>query len=139
MKILAVDYGDARTGVATCDSLEMLATPLTTIYGKDPKDVAKQIIELAQLNGAKMLVVGLPRNMDGSEGARARICREFAERLERHSGIETQLYDERNSTIEAARYLNETDTRGKKRKEVIDAAAAAVILQSFLDYRKNNK
>lgn len=139
MRIMAVDLGDARTGIAVCDSLETLATPDSVIHEKQPDRLAEYIIEKADELRAGMIVVGHAVNMDGSHGDRAKKCATFADSLKIKTDIPVTLWDERGSTVTATRYMNETDTRGKKRKQVIDAAAAAVILQSYLDFRRNQK
>lgn len=138
MKILAVDYGDARTGLAVCDPGEMLASPLGTIAQWDPEKTAEEVVRAAGETGAQEIVVGNPINMDGTAGARSQTCREFAALLEQKSGLPVVLWDERGTTVTAARYLNTTDTRGKKRKKVIDAVAATIILESYLAWRKNH-
>ena len=138
MKILAVDYGDARTGLAVCDPGELLASPFGTVEHWDPRQVAEQAARAAREAGAERIVVGHPLNMDGSAGPRAQLCREFAALLREVSGLPVVLWDERQTTVTAARYLNDTDTRGKKRKKVIDAVAATVILESYLGWRKNH-
>lgn len=139
MKILAVDYGKARTGLAISDAGERLASPLTVIAQRDPERLVQQIAQIAGEQKAELLVVGLPKNMDGSEGESAQNARSFAERLERASGLAVELRDERGTTVSAHGYLNQTDTRGKKRKAVVDAVAATIILQEFLDYRRNQR
>ena len=139
MRIIAVDFGDMRTGIAVCDSLETLATPDSVIHEKQRDKVAGNVINKAKELSAGMIVIGLPVNMDGSEGERAKKCRAFADSLRSRTDIPITLWDERGSTITAIRYMNETDTRGKKRKQVVDAAAASIILQNFLDYRRNKK
>ena len=138
MKIMAVDFGEARTGIAISDSMEMLASPVSVIAEKDADVTVEKIVDEALKLSAKLVVVGLPVNMDGSEGERARRCREISEKLEARLTVPVRLWDERGSTKTAIYYMNETDTRGKKRKQTIDAAAATVILQNYLDYRKNN-
>lgn len=138
MRILAVDYGDARTGLAVCDEREMLASPLATVEHWDPRQVAERAAAAAKEAGAGRIVVGHPLNMDGSAGARAEKCREFADLVREVSGIPVTLWDERQTTVTAARYLSDTDTRGKKRKKVIDAVAATVILESYLAWRRNH-
>lgn len=138
MKILAVDYGDARTGLAVCDPGEMLASPLGTVSHWDPERVAEEAAKAARETGAERIVVGHPLNMDGSAGERARVCRDFAALLREKSGLPVVLWDERQTTVTAARYLNTTDTRGKKRKQVIDAVAATIILESYLAWRRNH-
>lgn len=137
MRILAVDYGDARTGIAVCDRSEFLASPLTVINEYNPEKCAAKVAELAKKEQAELIIVGLPRNMDGSEGGRAEKCTEFGRLVSELSGIEHKMWDERRTTITAHGYLNETNVRGKKRKAVVDAVAAVIILESYLAYRKN--
>ena len=136
MKILAVDYGDSRTGLAYCDKYESIAAPLGTIFEKSPEKCLQKIIAAAKEQGSELIVVGHPLNMDGSLGPRAKLCEELAERIERESGVKTALWDERVTTVQAIGILNETNVRGKKRKQVVDSVAATLILESYLDYRK---
>lgn len=137
MKILAVDLGKARTGLAICDESEFLASPLTVITEHNRERLCEKIGEIAVSERAKLLVLGLPRNMDGSEGDSAQGAREFGKLLEEHCQIPVAFSDERGTTITAHNYLNETNTRGKKRKAVVDAVAATIILQNYLDFRRN--
>ncbi len=136
MIILGVDLGEVRTGVAICDRFEMLAIPVCVITQTDDELIVSQIAEIATEKGAGEIVVGLPKNMDSSEGERAQKCIAIAERIEKLSGIKTVLRDERLTTVSAHNALNETNTRGKKRKAVVDQVAATVILQEYLDYRR---
>lgn len=138
MKIMAIDYGDARTGIACCDRTEFLASPVGVINETDMCALARQIAFLAEEYEVGMLVVGYPRNMNGSVGPRAEKCDEFAEKLREQVKVPVKLWDERSTTVSAHNILNETDTRGKKRKQVVDAVAATVILDSYLLYRHNN-
>lgn len=138
MKIMAVDYGDARTGLALCDRGEMLASPLCVVFEKNPERILEKVADQAKERGAERLVVGLPRNMNGTLGPRAQLCQEFAEKLEERTGMRVVLWDERSTTVAASQILNTTDTRGKKRKNVIDAVAATLILEGYLAYRKQN-
>lgn len=140
MKILAVDYGEARTGLAMCDRFETLASPLGIISEKSLPKTVEKIVYAAKDYDARMIVIGLPKNMDGSEGERAQKCRKVADLIRNIlPDIPVEMWDERNTTKSAIYYMNETDTRGKKRKEVLDAAAAAIILESYLVYRANQK
>ncbi len=140
MKIMAVDFGDARTGIAMCDRTEFLASPLGVIEEKSLPKTVEKIVYAAREYEAQMIVIGLPRNMDGSEGARAQKCRRVAEMVRNIlPDVPVEMWDERVTTKVATVYLNATDTRGKKRKQVIDAASAAIILEGFLAYRKNTK
>lgn len=136
MIIMSVDYGDVRTGVAICDKNEILASPVTVITERDADMLAEKIIMLAKERNAEMFVVGLPKNMDGSEGFRAEACREFAEKLREKSGISAELYDERLTTVSAHNALNMTNTRGKKRKAVVDAVSAVMILEDYMASKK---
>lgn len=136
MIIMSVDYGDVRTGVAVCDKNEILASPVTVITERDADMLAEKIIMLAKERNAELFVVGLPKNMDGSEGFRAEACREFAEKLSEKSGISAELYDERLTTVSAHNALNMTNTRGKKRKAVVDAVSAVMILEDYMASKK---
>ena len=138
MKIMAVDLGLARTGIAVCDELEMLASPITVINEKNESALINKIINQADILKVKLIIVGLPKNMDGTKGERAKECERIAKEIEQKSNIKTVLWDERCTTISAHNVLNVTNTRGKKRKAIVDAVAAVMILQSYLDYRKNN-
>ncbi|MBQ1437144.1 MAG: Holliday junction resolvase RuvX [Ruminococcus sp.] len=137
MIIMSVDLGKARTGLAVCDKTEFLASPHTVIFEKSPQKLLQKVAQAAQELKAELIVVGLPKNMDGSEGESAQNAREFAQKLAELSGVETVMQDERGTTVTAHGFLNETNTRGKKRKSVVDEVAATIILQDFLDKRKN--
>lgn len=137
MKIMAVDFGDSRTGIAVCDKSEMLASPLTVITEYNFERCAEKVAELAKKEQAELVVVGYPKNMNNTIGERAEKCQKFAELVSELSGISTELWDERSTTVTAHNYLNETNVRGKKRKAVVDAVAATIILETYLAYRKN--
>lgn len=139
MVILAVDLGKARTGLAVCDKSELLASPLGMIEDRNLDRVAEKVCEYVKERRAELIVVGLPKNMDGTEGESAQNARAFAKQLEELSGIPTVMQDERGTTITAHSFLNTTDTRGKKRKKVVDTVAATIILEDYLNYRKNNR
>lgn len=139
MRILAVDLGKVRTGIAVCDPGEILASPLTVIRQPNREKLAEEIAALAIREKAEELVVGHPVNMDGSQGDSAKGAQEFAQVLRERTGLPVTLRDERGTTITAHGYLNETDTRGKKRKAVVDAVAAVIILQDYLEYRRNQR
>ncbi len=139
MIIMSVDLGKARTGIAVCDFSEAFAFPKKVITEYNTEKLIGKIIDCAKEYSAKLLVVGFPKNMDGSVGFRAKECQEIAERIQTASGIETVLWDERCTTVSAHTALNFTDTRGKKRKNVVDAVAAVIILEDYLAYRKNKK
>lgn len=136
MIIAAVDLGKARTGIAVCDKSEMLASPYTVIEEKYMPKCIEKVADAVKQANAQLIVVGLPKNMDGSEGESAKNARAFAAELEKLTNIKTCMHDERGTTITAHNYLNTTNTRGKKRKAVVDAVAATIILQDFLDGRK---
>lgn len=132
MIILAVDYGDVRTGLAVCDENQVLATPVETVTQRDPERLAEHIADLARSRGARRIVVGEPVNMDGSRGERAQKCAAFAKMLAEKSGLPCDLFDERCTTLMAHTALNATNTRGKKRKQVIDAVSAVMILEGYM-------
>lgn len=138
MVILSVDYGDVRTGIAICDALEYLASPLEVIHQSYEPKVLSRIKEICSQHKPSMIVVGLPKNMDSSIGDRAKKCIDFSKKLNEITNIETVLWDERLTTVEAHNFLNNTNTRGSKRKNIVDAVAATIILQDYLDYRKNH-
>ena len=138
MIILAVDLGKARTGLAVCDRSEILASPAGVIKQYDRTKLCERVCEAAAERHAEHIVVGLPRNMDGSEGESAAAAREFADMLRERCGLPVVMSDERGTTITAHRYLNDTDTRGKKRKAVVDSVAATIILEDYLQYRRNH-
>ena len=133
MKILAVDLGKARTGLALCDEGEILASPAGVITQYNREKLVGEVAQKARELGAREIVVGLPRNMDGSEGESARGAREFAAALQEAAGLPVTMRDERLTTVGASRYLNETNTRGAKRKGVLDTLSAQIILQNMLD------
>lgn len=140
MRILAVDYGDARTGLAVSDSSELLASPVGTITEYNAERLAEKIAAAAKEQSAGEIIVGLPINMNGTKGERAEKCESFAELLRGLTDIPVRMWDERSTTVTAHQYLNETNVRGKKRKAVVDTVAATVILESYLAYRrKHNK
>lgn len=136
MIIMAVDLGKARTGIAASDKTEYLASPVAVISEHKREVLLTKVAEKARELKAELIVVGLPRNMDGTEGESAKSAREFADMLHSELGTEVILWDERCTTVTAHGYLNDTNTRGKKRKAVIDQVAATVILQSYLDSRR---
>ena len=139
MVIISVDIGKARTGLAVCDKGMFLASPLLVINDRCRDNVIGKVAEIAKEKQAERIVVGLPKNMDGSEGESAAYARKFAAELSEITEIQVILYDERCTTMLAHRYLNDSNTRGKKRKQTIDSAAAAIILQSYIDHLKNSK
>ena len=134
---MSVDLGKSRTGIAVCDKTEFLASPYTVIFEKSPNKLPEKVAQVAKEVKAELIVVGLPKNMDGSEGESAQNARDFAKKIQDLTGLETVMQDERGTTITAHNFLNTTNTRGKKRKNVVDEVAATIILQDFLDKRKN--
>jgi len=136
MKILAVDLGLARTGLAISDPRGMLASPVGTVEERNLDRLAQHIAQVAVQQGAEALVVGHPRNMDGTRGESAQRAEGFAATLEELTGLPTTLWDERMTTVSAIGYLNQTDVRGKKRKQVVDTVAATIILQDYLESRR---
>ncbi len=139
MIILGVDLGHARTGLSVCDKNELLASPLKVICQRDPEKLCREIAQAAGEAGAGLIALGLPRNMDGSEGESARFAREMGAKIGELTSLPVRFVDERGTTLTAHGYLNETNTRGKKRKAVVDAVAAVVILEDFLQYRRNHR
>lgn len=136
MIIMGVDYGDARTGIAVCDKFEMLASPVCSVSQWNKDELIKEICSLAKKYKVEQFVIGLPKNMDSSEGERARKCKNFAAELSEISGIECVMRDERLTTVTAHNALNVTNTKGKKRKAVVDQVAAVMILQDYIDFRR---
>ena len=137
MVIMSVDLGKARTGLALCDKTEFLASPYKVIFEKSPNKLPEKVVQAALEAKAELIVVGLPKNMDGTEGKSAQNARAFAEQLKELTGLPVDMQDERGTTITAHGYLNDTNTRGKKRKAVVDEVAATIILQDYLDKRKS--
>lgn len=137
MIIMSVDLGKARTGIAISDKNESFAFPKCVITEYNTEKLIAKVVAEAKDSNAERIVVGLPKNMDSTEGERAQECRSIAEKIGTASGIETVMWDERCTTVIAHNALNETNTRGKKRKAVVDAVAATIILEDYLKYLKN--
>lgn len=135
MRIMAVDYGDARTGVAVSDLLCSIVGFTTVIHSRNPDKTLEELARLAKEREVTQFVVGLPKNMDGTEGARAQLCREFAQRLGETTGLPVALWDERRTTVEAHNILSQHNYHGKKRKDTVDAVAASLILEGYLAFR----
>ena len=133
MRVMALDFGDARTGVAVSDAGGLLVGYTAVIPGRDRERVAGEAVRIARERGAEALVVGLPRNMDGTEGPRAQLCREFAALLEKRSGLPVALWDERRTTVEAHQILHASGKRMKQHKKNVDAVAASLILEGYLE------
>lgn len=138
MIIMSVDFGDSRTGIAVCGKSEMLASPVCVISEKNFEECIHKTAQLAEEQRAEEVVVGYPKNMNGTIGERAEKCQLFSEELAKIIKCPVKLWDERCTTVSAHNYLNVTNTRGKKRKAVVDAVAAVIILESYLEYRRNS-
>ncbi len=138
-KYLGVDYGDVRTGIAECDATGLIATGICTVKEGGMKNTAIRVAKEAAERSAKKIVVGLPKNMDGSEGFRAETVRAFVEILAGLTEIPIALYDERMTTMQAYRVFEETGAYGKRRRENIDTLSAQIILQNYIDAEKNGK
>lgn len=137
MKIMAVDYGAARTGLAVCDRTEFLASPIGVVKEKDYRTLINKVAFTAKQYEVGEIVVGYPKNMDGSIGEKAHKCEDFAEKLRVIVDIPVTLWDERQTTMQANTYLNEINVTGQRRKDIIDEVAATIILESYLAFRKN--
>ncbi len=135
MKIMAIDYGDARTGVAVSDLLCSIVGTTTVIHSRNNQKTITEIQKLAADSNVGEIVVGLPKNMDGTEGPRAQLCREFAALLEHATGLPVKFWDERRTTVEAHNILSAHNYHGKKRKDTVDAVAASLILEGYLAFR----
>ena len=138
-KYLGVDYGDVRTGLAECDVSGLIAGRIGTVKPGGMRKTAELVAKEAKDRSCKKIIIGLPKNMDGSEGPRADVIKAFAALLAEITDIPIDFSDERMSTMMAYRFLGETDTFGKKRKESIDAVSAEVILQAYIDRERNLK
>ena len=134
MRVMAIDYGDARTGVAISDLSGSIVGSTTVIHSRRPEKTIEELVRLQRESGAECLVMGFPRNMDGSEGPRAELYRDFAARLSEAAGMDVALWDERRTTVEAHNILSESGYHGKKRKNTVDAVAASLILEGYLAY-----
>ncbi len=139
MIIMSVDYGDVRTGISVCDKNEILASPVTVITERNADVLAEKITELAKERKAELICMGLPKNMDGTEGFRADACKAFADKLHEKSGLKVVMRDERLTTVNAHNILSMNDVRGKKRKNTVDAVSAVLILEDYLSFRKTEK
>ncbi len=138
MRVMAIDYGDARTGVAISDAAGLLAGYTTVIQSRDPDRAAEEIAKLARERQADELVMGFPRNMDGTEGPRAELYRAFAALVEESAGMPVRLWDERRTTIEAHQILHASGKKMKAHKKNVDAVAASLILEGYLTWRARN-
>lgn len=134
MRVMAIDYGDARTGVAVSDAAGLLTGYTTVIRGRDPDRVAEEIAQIVRERRAEELVMGFPRNMDGTEGPRADLYRSFAALVEEKSGMPVRLWDERRTTIEAHQILHASGKKMKAHRKNVDAVAASLILEGYLTW-----
>jgi len=139
MRILGIDYGDARVGIAVTDIMGFMANGVKTIKNKGTKKLLEELQLVLKEYNPEKIVVGLPKNMDGTEGFRVDATYEFVENLKTIYSGEVILQDERLTSMEAKRYLCETNTFGKKRKDVLDTVAATLILEQYLNSSKNNQ
>ena len=135
-RMLGIDYGVARTGVAVTDPLGITAQGVGTIHSGKTEKVLQEVINYAKQYEVQTIVVGLPKNMNNTLGERGEACIAFGDLLKEHTDCEIVMWDERLSTVSAIGFLNETNTRGAKRKAVVDTVAATIILQNYLDYYK---
>ena len=138
-KLIGVDYGDVRTGIASSDLLGLMASAVGAIKPGGMKNTAVEVAKIAKEQNAVGIVVGLPKNMEGSEGPRAGIVRAFVDLLKAETALPIYFEDERMTTMEASRFLTATETFGKKRKEKVDALSAELILQSWLDKKRREE
>ncbi len=136
MRILAIDYGDARTGIAISDATGLLAGYTTVIQSRKPEVVLQEIAALVRQYGVEELVMGFPRNMDGTEGPRAQLYRDFAAQVAEATGLSPVLWDERRTTVEAHNILHAGGKKMKQHKKNVDAVAASLILEGYLTFRK---
>ena len=136
MRIMGIDYGDARTGVAISDLLCSIVGTTYVVPSRNSEKAMADIVRLAKDNQVGEIVVGLPRNMDGTEGPRAQLCREFADALQQATGLPVAMWDERRTTVEAHNILSQHNYHGTKRKETVDAVAASLILEGYLAFRQ---
>ena len=132
-RILGIDFGDARTGIAISDLLCTLVGSTSVIHSRNPEKTLTEIVKIVKENEIGEIVMGLPRNMDGTEGPRAEIYRDFGRRVEEATGLKVTMWDERRTTVEAHNILSEHNYHGKKRKNTVDAVAAALILEGYLN------
>ena len=138
-KYLGVDYGDVRTGLAECDISGPLASAIATVKEGGMRNTAIRVAKEAESRSCKKIIIGLPKNMDGTEGDRVGVIRAFAEILAGLTDIPIDFCDERMSTMVAYRYLGATETFGKKRRDAVDALSAEIILQSYIDKERNSR
>ena len=134
-RIMGIDYGDARTGVALSDLMCTIVGSTCVVPSRNREKAMADLIRIAKENEVGQIVVGLPKNMDGTEGPRAELCREFAEELRQAAGLPVVMWDERRTTVEAHNILSQHNYHGQKRKNTVDAVAASLILEGYLAFR----
>jgi len=139
MKILGIDYGEARTGLSVCDKTELLAGSLSVIHEWNEEKLRQKLLEFIKQEKIEEIVLGYPRNMNSTEGARAIKSQSLKEFLQEQTGLNVILWDERRTTVEAHNILRENGKKTKKHKNSVDAVAASLILQGYLDYKRLNK
>ena len=135
MRIMAIDYGDARTGIAMSDLLCSIVGTTTVIHSRRDEKTIAEIQKLSAENGITEIGVGLPKNMNGTEGPRADVCKEFAQKRREETGLPVNMWDERRTTVEAHNILSAHNYHGQKRKNTVDAVAASLILEGYLAFR----
>ena len=132
-RILGIDFGDARTGIAISDLLCTIVGSTSVIHSRRPEKTLEEIVKIVKENEIGEIVMGLPRNMDGTEGPRAELYRDFGRQVEEATGLHVTMWDERRTTVEAHNILSDHNYHGKKRKNTVDAVAAALILEGYLN------
>ena len=138
MRIMAIDYGDAHTGIAISDPTGFMAGTTTTIHSRKAEVVLEELRKIVEQYKVEELVMGFPRNMDGTEGPRAQLYRDFADQVAQATGLTPVLWDERRTTVEAHNILSAHNYHGNKRKNTVDAVAASLILEGYLNFKKRN-
>lgn len=134
-RIMGIDYGDARTGVAVSDLLCSIVGTTKVIHSRNMDKTVAAVCDMLKDSDVGQIVVGLPKNMDGTEGARAELCKAFAQKLRETTGLPVTMWDERRTTVEAHNILSQHNYHGKKRKDTVDAVAASLILEGYLAFR----
>ena len=134
-RIMGIDYGDARTGIAVSDLLCSIVGTTKVIHSRNMDKTVDAVCDLLKNSDVGEIVVGLPKNMDGTEGARAELCKAFAQKLREATNLNVVMWDERRTTVEAHNILSQHNYHGKKRKDTVDAVAASLILEGYLAFR----
>ncbi|MGN1039621.1 MAG: Holliday junction resolvase RuvX [Oscillospiraceae bacterium] len=139
MKMMAIDFGDARTGIAMCDPLEMLASPFRVVKQKNITKLVEEIALIAKEQNVERIVVGHPKNMNGSNGERAAKTEKLVNKLKLATKLDVMLWDERSTTVLAHKILKDNEVFGKKRKNIVDAVAAVLILENYIKFKKSRE